>query len=57
VLAVAHGGVIRALLGYVIGLSLANFGRVWLDHGALTELHHGAHGWRLIRLNDTAHLE
>jgi broad specificity phosphatase PhoE len=57
VLAVSHGGVIRALLRHVIGLGLADFGRVWLDAGSLTELHHGAHGWRLIRLNDAAHLE
>jgi phosphoserine phosphatase len=56
-LAVAHGGVIRALLCHVIGLGLADFGHLRLDEGSLTELHHGAHGWRLIRLNDAAHLD
>ena len=57
VLAVSHGGTIRALLCHVIGLDLINFGRMWLDNGSLTELHYGSHGWRLLRLNDAAHLE
>ncbi|MFL5805836.1 MAG: histidine phosphatase family protein [Roseiflexaceae bacterium] len=57
VLAVSHGGTIRALLCHIIGLDLARFGRLWLDNGSLTELRHGAHGWRLVRLNDAAHME
>lgn len=57
VVAVSHGGTIRALLCHIIGLDLANFGRIWLDNGSLTELRHGSHGWRLVRLNDAAHLE
>ena len=57
VLAVSHGGTIRAMLCHVIGLDLAHFGRLWIDNGSLTELRHGAHGWRLLRLNDAAHLE
>lgn len=57
VLAVSHGGTIRALLCHIIGLDLANFGRLWLDNGSLTEIRHGSHGWRLVRLNDAAHLE
>jgi broad specificity phosphatase PhoE len=57
VLAVSHGGTIRALLCHVIGLDLANFGRLWLDNGSLTELRHTTRGWRLVRLNDVAHLE
>jgi alpha-ribazole phosphatase len=57
VLAVSHGGTIRALLCHIIGLDLAHFGRLWLDNGSLTELRHGAHGWRLVRLNDVAHME
>ena len=56
-LAVSHGGTIRALLCHIIGLDLAHFGRLWLDNGSLTELRHGAHGWRLVRLNDAAHME
>ncbi len=57
VLAVSHGGTIRALLCHVIGLDLAHFGRLWLDNGSFTELRTGVNGWRLIRLNDAAHLE
>lgn len=57
VIAVTHGGTIRAILCHVIGLELVNFGRMWLDNGSLSELVYGRHGWRLVRLNDAAHLE
>lgn len=57
VVAVSHGGTIRALLCDIIGLDLAHFGRLWLDNGSLTELRYDRHGWRLVRLNDAAHLE
>lgn len=57
VLAVSHGGTIRALLCHVIGLDLIHFGRLWLDNGSLSELRHGSNGWRLVRLNDAAHIE
>jgi broad specificity phosphatase PhoE len=57
ILAVSHGGTIRALLCHVIGLDLAHFGRMWLDNGSFTELRHRSNSWRLVRLNDTAHLE
>lgn len=57
VIAVSHGGTIRAILCHVIGLDLVNFGKMWLDNGSLTELRYGRNGWRLMRLNDAAHLE
>ena len=57
VVAVSHGGTIRALLCHVIGLDLINFGKMWLDNGSFTELQYGRNGWRLLRLNDAAHLE
>jgi alpha-ribazole phosphatase len=57
VLAISHGGTIRALLCHIIGLDLAHFGRLWIDNGSITEVRHGAHGWRLVRLNDAAHME
>lgn len=57
IVAVSHGGTIRALLCHVIGLELAYFGKMWLDNGSLTEIRYGSHGWRLVRLNDAAHLE
>lgn len=57
IVAVSHGGTIRALLCHVIGLDLAHFGRMWLDNGSLTELRLGRNGWRLLRFNDNAHVE
>lgn len=57
IIAVSHGGTIRALLCDVIGLDLGHFGRMWLDNGSLTELRLGRNGWRLMRLNDNAHVE
>jgi alpha-ribazole phosphatase len=57
ILVVSHGGTIRAVLCHVIGLDLAHFGRMWLDNGSFTELRLGSSGWRLLRLNDAAHLE
>ncbi len=57
VIAASHGGTIRALLCHVIGLDLINFGKLWLDNGSLSELRHSGSGWRLLRLNDAAHLE
>jgi len=57
IVAVSHGGTIRALLCHVIGLDLGLFGRMWLDNGSLTEFRLGRNGWRLMRLNDAAHVE
>lgn len=57
IVAVSHGGTIRALLCHVIGLDLAYFGRMWLDNGSLNELRRRSESWRLLRLNDVAHLE
>jgi alpha-ribazole phosphatase len=57
ILVVSHGGTIRAVLCHVIGLDLIHFGRMWLDNGSFTELRLGSNGWRLVRLNDAAHLE
>lgn len=57
IVAVSHGGTIRALLCHVIGLDLGNFGRMWLDNGSLTELRLGRSGWRLLRFNDNVHVE
>lgn len=57
IVAVSHGGTIRAILCHIINLDLSYFGRMWLDNGSFTELQYGRHGWRLYRLNDAAHLE
>lgn len=58
VVAVSHGGTIRALLCDIIGLDLARFGKLWLDNGSISELRHDSiHGWRVVRMNDAAHME
>lgn len=57
IIVVSHGGSIRALFCHIIGLDLANFGKMWLDNGSLSEIVRGRRGWRLLRMNDVAHLE
>ncbi len=57
VVAVTHGGTIRTLLCHVIGLELRYHTRIALENASLTELHHTDDGWRMVRLNDAAHLE
>lgn len=57
VIGVSHGGAIRALVCHLLAAPLAHFGRLWIDNGGLVEI--VAHGddWRVLRLNDTAHLD
>lgn len=57
IIVVSHGGSIRALFCHIIGLDLANFSKLWLDNGSLSEIVRGRSGWRLLRMNDVAHLE
>jgi alpha-ribazole phosphatase/probable phosphoglycerate mutase len=57
IIVVSHGGSIRALFCHIIGLDLVNFGKLWLDNGSLSEIVRGRSGWRLLRMNDVAHLE
>ncbi len=57
IIVVSHGGSIRALFCHIIGLDLANFGKLWLDNGSLSEIVRGRSGWRLLRMNDVSHLE
>lgn len=57
VVAVSHGGAIRALVCHLLAAPLRHFGRLWLDNGAFVEI--VAHGdeWRVLRVNDAAHLD
>ncbi len=57
IIVVSHGGSIRALFCHIIGLDLRHFGKMWLDNGSLSEIVRGRSGWRLLRMNDVAHLE
>ena len=54
---VSHGGAIRALVCHLLGAPLAHFGRLWVDNGGLVEIVAHNAGWRVLRLNDTAHLD
>jgi alpha-ribazole phosphatase/probable phosphoglycerate mutase len=56
VIGVSHGGAIRALVCHLLGAPLAHFGRLWIDNGGLVEVVAHNDGWRVLRLNDTAHL-
>lgn len=56
VIAVSHGGAIRALICHLLGIPLAHFGRLWLENGAFAEIVPHGDAWRVLRLNDTAHL-
>lgn len=51
VLAVTHAGVIRVLLCHILGMSLNHVFRFQVDHGALTQLGRGPHGFVLQSLN------
>lgn len=57
IVVVSHGGTIRTIICEVIGLELRHFGRLWLDNGGFCVLQRRKENWRLLRLNDAAHLE
>lgn len=57
VVAVSHGGAIRALVCHLLGAPLAHFGRLWLDNGAFVEIVAHNDEWRVLRVNDAAHLD
>jgi broad specificity phosphatase PhoE len=57
VLLVAHGSVLKSLILGLLGADLALRPRIVLDNAGLSLLSVGPRGVRLLRLNDTAHLE
>lgn len=57
VVAVSHGGAIRALVCHLLGAPLAHYGRLWLDNGAFVEIIAHNDEWRVLRVNDAAHLD
>jgi len=58
VVAVVHGGPIRAFLCHALGTPLEAFRKIKLDNCGLTALLLGSDGtWFLEALNDTSHLE
>ncbi len=57
VLVVGHGGALRAALAYVAGLSHEGMGRFTLHNTSLSVVILSPAGGKLLRVNDTAHLE
>ncbi len=56
-IAVSHGGAIRALVCFLLDAPLENFGRLWIDNGGFAEIvSMPTGGWRVLRVNDVAHL-
>ncbi|HUJ75207.1 MAG TPA: histidine phosphatase family protein, partial [bacterium] len=56
VLLVLHGDVLSILLRHLLGLPPAQLRETVLEPCSLTEFARAEEGWRLLRLNDTAHL-
>jgi broad specificity phosphatase PhoE len=56
VIAVTHGGVINAVLRYIMGGSLTPGGRTRVDNGAITVVSHDDDGWRVDTFNDICHV-
>ena len=57
VVAVSHGGAIRALVCALLEAPLEHWKRLWIENGAFVEIVAHSDGyWRIMRLNDVAHL-
>lgn len=52
-----HGLVIKSLLHYIIGFDKSFIWKIKIDNTSLTKLTFGKQGWKLISINDCAHLE
>lgn len=54
---ITHGGVIRVAVAMLMGMVPAAAARLQIDTGSVTVLEYLTDHWRLVRLNDTCHLE
>jgi len=52
---VTHGGVVKAAVGWALGLPLDRQRRFGVDNGSITALRWEKRGSLLLRLNDTCH--
>lgn len=57
VVIVSHGGVIRAALAILVGMSLDSTWRVKLSNCSVTAVESGSRGFSLVFLNDCLHLD
>lgn len=52
----SHGMTIKCLLHYIMGFDQSFTWKVTIENTSLTRLHYGPKGWRLLSINDHAHL-
>ncbi len=52
-----HGGTIRAIACWVLGLDVNHYNKMWIDNCAITTLLNNDGHIRLVSLNDNAHAE
>lgn len=53
----SHGMTIKCLLHYVMGFDKSFTWKVMIDNTAISKLYFGKDGWRLLSINDCAHLK
>ena len=53
----SHGMTIKCLLHYVMGFDKSFTWKVTIDNTSISKLYFGKDGWRLLSINDTAHLK
>ena len=52
----SHGMTIKCLLHYIMGFDQSFIWKLTLENTSICKLHFGAEGWRLLTINDHAHL-
>jgi broad specificity phosphatase PhoE len=52
----SHGMTIKCLLHYVLGYDKSMAWKVTIDNTSISQLYFGREGWRLLSINDHAHL-
>lgn len=52
----SHGMTIKCLLHYIMGFDQSFTWKLTLENTSITKLHFGLTGWRLLKVNDYAHL-
>lgn len=56
ILVFSHGMTIKCLLHYIMGFDQGFTWKLTLENTSISQLHFGSKGWRLITINDHAHL-
>jgi broad specificity phosphatase PhoE len=52
----SHGMTIKCLLHYIMGFDQSFTWKLTIDNTAISQLHFGMKGWRVLTINDHAHL-